>query len=458
MPRRLRALVRVSPASPSIGPEAVRSFLALKSAQGRAPSTLRDYAKALRLFFRFAGDVPPVEDELRDHALLRPAHCVKWRGGKATGIAEWTYAKPFQHGNVAIWLVTPGGVAMVSYVPVLKGKGGEFKAWREASPEVRAHARPVFEVIPNTKVENDLKTFLRGLAPGLEPGDAVTIDCGYVDRIRVIERGLRTVEWIGRELHTRGRRVIPVVRLGDDPQVRRDAASVAALHGAGVCLRLGSENADPDGASAAKTFPGLLRDLGVPIEQVHLLVDMWEVDSDKSVGRAATVANTVLAWAQTVGPWQRITLLSGAFPASISSFPVGQATNVQRLDAALYERVAGAWPGMTIDFGDFGITHPAVAPSVKHPALPNLRYANTNKWLVLREKAVLPGNESFFTICGRLVASNAWAGAQYSWGDSEIERCSRSDGGAGAGREWRAYGTSHHIATVVDRLTNLGAP
>lgn len=69
MSRRLRALVRVSPAGPVLGPDAVRAFLAVKSAEGRAPSTLRDYEKATRLFFRFAGEPPATEDELRTKVL-----------------------------------------------------------------------------------------------------------------------------------------------------------------------------------------------------------------------------------------------------------------------------------------------------------------------------------------------------------------------------------------------------
>jgi hypothetical protein len=49
-------------------------------------------------------------------------------------------------------------------------------------------------------------------------------------------------------------------------------------------------------------------------------------------------------------------------------------------------------------------------------------------------------------------------GAQYSWGDEQIDRSANKSTGPGNATKWRAYGTSHHLAMVTDRLANLGEP
>ena len=87
-----------------------------------------------------------------------------------------------------------------------------------------------------------------------------------------------------------------------------------------------------------------------------------------------------------------------------------------------------------------------------------MRYLADDEWLVRRESKSAIGNQAFFTVCGAIVGDSSWKGAGYSWGDQEIERSSLRIGGAGTATHWRAYGTSHHLASIVDRLATLGAP
>lgn len=49
------------------------------------------------------------------------------------------------------------GAGHPTYVPILKGKPGEFEAWRNAAPEVVAGVRPVFEVVPTKGPDADLR-------------------------------------------------------------------------------------------------------------------------------------------------------------------------------------------------------------------------------------------------------------------------------------------------------------
>ena len=57
------------------------------------------------------------------------------------------------------------------------------------------------------------------------------------------------------------------------------------------------------------------------------------------------------------------------------------------------------------------------------------------------------------------MASNHWPaqGKDFSWGDEEVQLCAHGFK-IGNPAMWRAFGISHHLAVVADRLTTLGEP
>ncbi|MEU8460125.1 hypothetical protein [Streptomyces sp. NPDC029003] len=51
----------------------------------------------------------------------------------------------------------------------------------------------------------------------------------------------------------------------------------------------------------------------------------------------------------------------------------------------------------------------------------------------------------------------ARGGARTSWGDARLEECAtRQRAKAGGSTEWRAWGTSHHLAVVARSLMTAG--
>lgn len=349
---------------------------------------------------------------------------------------------------------------MTMYNPIMKAKTAEFEAWRMAAPAVVAKTRPVFEVVPDKGPARDLQLVFNGLTNGWpSPAAVATIDSGYLDQtVPVLPGGTDgPIGWLAQELQY-ALPYRPVVRLDDDPTVLNEAGVAARLHGAGVCLRIGDPDNDPDLGAATAVLPSLLAAMGLAVSEVHLLVDLWVVESDRDVTRALPLAEAAVKWADANGPWASVTVASGAFPASISNLPRNTSTPLGRYDAKLWRQLI-VLPALPLqpDFGDFTMVHPAVATGGRAP-LPNLRYTNERKWDVWREEKALPGNESFFTLCERVTAGAGYSGPAYSWGDSEISRCSTSTGGAGQATKWRAFGTSHHLAAVIDGLTTRGEP
>ncbi len=295
---------------------------------------------------------------------------------------------------------------VATYVPVLKGKPGELKAWRAAAPTVVAGSRVVFEVVPKYGPAKDLADFVGRIAKGAAPlwpaGAVATIDTGYIDQSQQIN-GTGVVLWTAQQLLAENVSSRPVMRQDDSPAVLADIAAAAKHTGTGVCLRLGSPDDDPTSDIASGLISEALKAVGVSPADTDLLIDMWTIATKLERDRAMPSALDALKWAAANGPFRTVTLLSGAFPDSISNFPKDQATPVYRWDADFYKEVVAKKPDVVPDFGDYGPAAPSLPADTSHAPLPNLRYTDQTEWQVYREaKKGQPGNESFYTLCGRV--------------------------------------------------------
>jgi len=341
---------------------------------------------------------------------------------------------------------------MIYYVPILKSKPAEIWAWTNLSMTVLTGSRVLFELVPTDTKTAPAINFINRLTKNYPSGQIITLDCGYFDQ------GSTVVTDISNELHQRNVTERPVFRLSDSPATLGQIRQACTLHGQGACLRLGSDTQDPDPNVSTQVVANTLASVGLTTSQVDLIIDFKVINSTRDVTRCIPLALSLLAWATNCGTWRSVTLASGAFPRTVSGFPTGLATGLDRFDAIFYTQVTQANPSITPDFGDYSINYPILGPTPPRAPNPNLRYTDVLQWQIEREERTLPGNDSFFTLCQRVVQAGYWAGIGYSTGDAEIERCSRSSGSPGTATNWLSFGGSHHMTHVVDRLATLGAP
>lgn len=338
------------------------------------------------------------------------------------------------------------------YVPILKSKPAEIWAWSNASASVLAASRVLFELVPTDTKISPAVNFVNRLSHNYPNGQIITVDCG------LFGQGSRVVTDISQELNRRKIYEQPVLRLSDTHVILAQIRQACTLHGQGACLRLGSDTQDPDPNVAIQDVANVIASVGLNINQIDLVIDFKVVDSLRDVIRCIPLALNMITWANTCGTWRSITLASGAFPRTISNFALGLATRLDRFDAMLFTRVIQANPVVIPYFGDYSINYPIFGPTPPRSPNPNLRYTDGLQWQIEREARLLPGNDSFYTLCQRVVQSGYWTGSAYSAGDAEIERCSQGIRSPGSATSWLAFGGSHHMAHVVDRLATLGVP
>lgn len=342
---------------------------------------------------------------------------------------------------------------MAGYMPLLKARLGEFQAYGRLSAPTIGGVLPLFEWCPDADPTKAVEKPVRDAQRWLQPGSRVAIDLRSAGSDLAHAGSRLTPEvWAAQQLRSSGIEAVPVVRTSDAPATWAALEPiVGSMPVPEVVLRI-DQTTHWSPADAAV----VARALGLPLEQIHLLVDFGAVSDASAVAVAAPKADSLIRWSSTFGKWASITLASGAFPASISNLPPSTANLIARWDADLWRRVTAL--GHTISFGDYAVNSTAMPAANARGPLPNLRYTLDHSWLVWREPKTPIGNTAFFSVAARVAAHPGFSGPTFSWGDGEIDRCSRGEGGAGTATQWRAYGTSHHITQVVDRLANLGEP
>ncbi|MFB6578251.1 beta family protein [Streptomyces sp. NPDC056402] len=349
----------------------------------------------------------------------------------------------------------------MAYVPILKGKVGEFSALEHVTPAVRSCIRPVMELIPDPDVRDALETFCNRAMDAVPHGTVLTVDTGALPTARVLEGDVGgPIARLSESLDLRGVLMCPVVRCTDPRDVLVEAARAVVVHQSGVCLRVSVADDILEPLPDHGQIRGLLKVLRLEPEEMDLLIDAGPVHSNVTRDR---LADRALATLEALSPWRwrRECVAAGAFPVNLTGFPRGQATPVARRDAQLWRRVVSGCHGKAPDFGDFGVTHPRIPTKSRGTPHPNMRYTTPEEWQVFVYPRVRPGNDDFFTLSADLVASPYWpvTGARTSWGDARLKECAmRQRGKAGTGAEWRAWATSHHLAVVTANLTTLAHP
>ncbi|MDA2806638.1 beta family protein [Nocardiopsis suaedae] len=339
------------------------------------------------------------------------------------------------------------------YQPILKGRKGEIRALKKLSDRQKQEIHPLIELTPSgTKDEVSTGEFgeeVRSLA--LKGTFAIDASSGGPNALSEIGAGFADGLIPGVGCHPL---LVPVIRLTDSVKALQAAGSVDEAHGAGFCLRFPVVDNDAGEEEMGARLPGLLEHVGSGPSDIDLLLDMQAVRSPQRVESAAESGFRLIDRIAEHG-WRSITLAAGAFPKNLDDVPLGQASEFTRYDALLWNALMYRTKGADMGYADYGVAHPehTSGRGIPHP---NLRYTHEQSWIAYKRPREVKG--IFRSICEDLVASDIWPGPDFSWGDRWIHDCATGRGGTGSPTEWRAVATSHHIATVVDRLTRIGRP
>lgn len=362
------------------------------------------------------------------------------------------------------------------YIPILKGRLGEFTALSHVDADHLDRMTPLLEVVPGAVEFDD---------DGDPTAASVSLDLSrFTDRIVgrwanrrvIVDAALVPGSPAGRPpivelldgLHRRGQRVIPTVRPSDDDDIVtqvREAMQAGGQPAPGACIRLAGEDLDDTNVPIPEALDRVVRLLRIEPGAVDLVLDFAAIADEQAAAFASRIARLIVGELPYVDDWRTVAVAAGAFPTDLNSVQPNVLSSLTRHDAAIWRGIRSRVAGRVPSFADYAIAHPVMPATAGFAPAPQLRYTAEQEWLVMKgRKSDRRGAKQFFDIC-RTVAAHPEFTPDLSWGDRRIALATAADDdalqanpGTGNAMVWRAIGTSHHLAFVVSRLANHDEP
>lgn len=355
------------------------------------------------------------------------------------------------------------------YVPILKGKEGEYAALEALAPEVKDKLMPLIEVpaIPydfaNECPAKSLDEHISGIPERLKRACGTMpfyLDLPWFGQDEILSNGKTALETVLARSIELGFHVVPVVYRGSSPAYLAAAKAHATSTGNGTCIRLLVEDFEDDVDIDAEILR-LLSEASGMNGVVDLIIDLEDIEA--TAGTSALVARSIFSMIPNKERWRRITLAAASFPEDLSDVSAATVVKLPRHEWALWralQKRPAALPRRDLIFGDYTMAHPigkTLDPRTMRMSA-NIRYTTEDDWLVIKGRNVRQyGFSQYFELCRLLIERPEYSGRDYSWGDGYISACAEGTQGPGNATTWRKVGVNHHITLVTKELANLVA-
>lgn len=356
------------------------------------------------------------------------------------------------------------------YVPVLKGKAGEYRALSELSLRSSQSITPLIEIPPlpfDYETEEFTKTMSEHLSSTLEniknswgSDLPIFIDYHTIDNNDLLTGGIHPIIWLTNELIAAGYQPIPVLYLDELTTVKQYIRTNAVSLSDGICLRLKSK--DWGNPQFAILINNILNDLSLPPSDIHLIIDLEYIYPPQSSTYrllAQTLINTTIP---NINNWKTVTLVGSSFPIDLSGLERNNISDVYRHEwlnwLSLFQNQASL--KRMPSFGDYGISHPEIPdldPRFITPSA-SVRYTISDRWLVFKGISLRNSRvrfSQFHSLADDIRTHPDYFGRGFSFGDNYIYECADRTTNSGNLTTWRAVGTNHHIEVVVNQISNL---
>jgi hypothetical protein len=347
------------------------------------------------------------------------------------------------------------------YMPILKGKRGEFDALSWSRSEVRNRLMPLIEVgpvpwdwgedKPTKSLDRHLEDTAKRLAKSWDGERPILLDTIWLDPDDVVGDAHHLEYLLACTRDDMS--AIPVGGLGRGDQHTAAVAAISTADQRGACLRL-----EPEDMEQISTLPtridAWLSVVDLDASEVDLLIDLWEMTS-AGVGPNELAASVLLPNLHRLSDWRTLTLASGAFPKDLTSLDPDSQGRFPRLDWRLWERLRARDLPRHPAFGDYAIAHPELLDSDPRTLRPtaSIRYSTPEYWRIVKRRWIQKGFDQFQTASSILMQHEDYRGDDHCQGDEFIASCA-GGGKTGNLTTWRAVGTCHHLAVVAGQLSS----
>lgn len=235
------------------------------------------------------------------------------------------------------------------YVPVLKGKDGEFRALACLASNTGHNITPFIDIPrrdldqktkqPKEKIDIYLGKKAKKIHKAWGNRRQIFVDVFDLDLDLRIPGGTHFVEFLFTQLRTYCVKAIPVIGLdrSEDTDYVNTVRNVVYTDKRGVCIRLLNEDLEMP-AETCNYVDDLIQSLGLSESNVHLLMDFRSV-SQYELDDFAEIATDFLANLPNVKDWKSITLSSSGFPENLGGISPNSIDSLPRTELDLRDEM-----------------------------------------------------------------------------------------------------------------------
>jgi hypothetical protein len=353
------------------------------------------------------------------------------------------------------------------YVPILKGRAGEYGALQEMTPEVKAGLTPLIEVPPipwdfaldepDKTIDQHLERLSSKIVQSWGVERPLFLDFLWIPPDERMANGDHPLAHVFGTARGEGLQLIPVTDLVRGEGYQSSCRDVIEEDARGVCIRLQKEDFEESGDLSAQVAD-LLQALGVPASEADLVLDLRSLAPNEGSTLRAAIP-VLVRGIPYLRQWRSFTLAGTAFPENLIESPPSSYSLISRLEWIVWRNlIARAKLPRLPSFGDYAIASPQpseVDPRIMRPSA-SIRYATDDAWLIPKARNLRDfGFAQFHDICRELITRPEYSGSEFSWGDWYIDECANERVGPGNLTTWRKVGTSHHLACVTRQIASL---
>lgn len=342
-------------------------------------------------------------------------------------------------------------------MPILRARGGAFRAVAGLSQRARSRLTPLFDVpVPVLRDNQTLDDYLTKRANGIAHAWG-RVRPFYIDA-HDLPLDLRTssgnvpITFLVDRLRSEGALAIPVT--GTVSERNRDylveVGRMIARDHRGVCLRLTEddfENSKDLRLSVIEAL-GLLETSSVDVDAVFDFRYVGQRNPDELRATLQEAMQSLLS----VGLFRNIIIAGSSIPDVLGKRDQGKVRREKRVEFVLWTKLVNELSNrFPTVFSDYGVVSAYYAPPDRPVRVPaRIRYTTSNEHVFYRTT-----RKEYQSICHQLVSSNDFEGEYFSAGDLKLSKCARESAGSGGPAEWIENDTSHHLEFVSQQVWNL---
>jgi len=338
---------------------------------------------------------------------------------------------------------------MIKYVPILRGKDGEFVALQNLDESVLSKICPLIQFLPDTnkKRKGDyLVKILSGLTSAWNfDGNLIYFDVSYLDELSIIlnlAHGLRDFEI----------NFIPVIH----PKPSRKYLELLQNEflGNGICIRIKREFATPDILN--KIIDQCINTFQINETEIDILIDLQYIENERDLFIYQNTFSRLLESINNLDEIRRVIIGSGSFPTDVAKFRDNKISSIPRIEWSMWKRVKRELKGFPLIYADYGNVHPIYDPiTTQFEGSCTIKYTSDSEFLIFRgikASRHKEGGKQYHQKSKELIHHASYDGRDFSWGDEYIHRCANYEISSGNAGTWVKYTLNHHFMKVLTQL------